>query len=564
MITQLTIKNFGLIESLSIDFAAGLTVLTGETGAGKSILIDGLRFVLGEKMSTSVIRDPKAPCVVQIIMEISAALIQEYPPLEELAADEDSLIINRTLSPDGKSKVRINGMAVTLAQLKALGDHLMDFHGPHDHQQLLASRSHCGILDRLCSMDEDMTRYSRVYERYTQLNRERQQLQELVATRQRDVEMLEHQLKELSAVPLDEDLYNALLEKQTRINNAERLFDAAHQMLEAIEREDTGISEGLKKAFPHARTLNRIDPGTERFTETLAGLQESFAQLASQLRDYCDSLSFEPQEAADINRQCDAYYEIKRKYGPTIGQAADYYARIREKYERIAHAEENTIGLDRQIAQTRDSLKSLSAALTKHRSKAGQLLKKTIEQELKELGIVHVKFDCRIEKNDFTEQGADSVVFYISPNKGEDLKPLADIVSSGEAARLMLALKKALIEVDPIPVLIFDEIDAQIGGRLGTVTGKKLRELSRNRQVIVITHLPQIASFADTHLKVTKKVVNGRTVTHVERLDAGASVRELAQMMSGEHETGIALDHARELVSIAESSTTPPVRRKPH
>ncbi|HNQ50858.1 MAG TPA: DNA repair protein RecN [Candidatus Omnitrophota bacterium] len=548
---MLTIKNFGLIDSLSIDLSRGLTVLTGETGAGKSILIDGLRFCLGEKISASAVRDPNAPCRAELVIEISSGLIREYPPLEELTAGEDQLIINRTLLPDGKTKARINGLAVTLAQLKALGDHLMDFHGPHDHQMILSPEAHRGILDRLCAMDTNMAAYTQIYEQYMQLKHERQQLGELAATRRRDIEMLEHQIKELSAVPLDEEQYDLLIEQQTKLNNAEKLYEAAQQMLAAIERDDTGVSEGLASAFPHAKTLNRIDPATERFTRSLADIQDSVSVLAQELRGYLDSLSFEPEEAAQINRRCDLYYDIKRKYGPEIAHAAAYLEQTREKYERIVHAEENTRALDEKAAAAEIALRRSAAVLTKHRLKAGQALKRTIEQELKELGIQHVKFDCRIEKSGFTAAGADAVTFYISPNKGEDLKPLADIVSSGEAARLMLALKKALIEADPIPVLIFDEIDAQIGGRLGTVIGKKLKELSRNRQVIAITHLPQIASFADTHLKIVKKVAGERTVTHVERLDADGTLKELAQMMSGERETGIALDHARELVNMA-------------
>ncbi|MFA5101396.1 MAG: DNA repair protein RecN, partial [Candidatus Omnitrophota bacterium] len=487
MITQLTIKNFGLIDAASVEFAKGLNILTGETGAGKSILIDGLRFGLGERLNTSSVRDPKLPCVVEIILDLTPELIREYPPVGEFAAGENTLIINRTYLPEGKSRIKLNGLGVTLSQLKELGDHLIDFHGPNDHQMLLSTEAHRAILDRLCGLDADKNRYTEIFKRYLSLKKERQEMQDLSATRQRDVELLEHEIKELSQVALDEIQYNEFIEKQTKLNNSEKLHEAARQMLEAIEREDSGITDGLASAFTHAKTLNRIDPGTEKFSGSLKNLQDTAGQLARELRDYLESLSFEPQEAANINRQCDIYYDIKRKYGPSIEQAAAYLGQIKEKYGRIANADENTRALDEQIAAAETELRSAAGILTKQRKKASLSLKKTIENELKELGILHVQFECRVEKTEFNADGADNITFYISPNAGEDLKPLADIVSSGEAARLMLALKKALIDVDPIPVLIFDEIDAQIGGRLGTVTGQKLKELSSNRQVILIT-----------------------------------------------------------------------------
>jgi DNA repair protein RecN (Recombination protein N) len=556
MITQLTIKNFGLIDAASVEFSGGLNILTGETGAGKSILIDGLRFGLGEKLNAASVRDEKLPCVVEIVLDLTPALIEEYPPLEELAAGETGLIVNRAYLPDGKTKVKVNGLAVTLSQLKELGNHLVDFHGPHDHQMLLSSGAHRAILDRLCGFETDKKKYSGIFEHYLSLKKERRELQDLAETRSRDVELLEHEIKELSQVPLDEAHYDELIEKQTKLDNAEKLYEAARQMLDFIEREDTGVIDGLAAAFTPLKALNRIDPGTEKFAQDLKTIQDASGQLAQNLRDYLDSLSFEPQEAADINRQCDIYYEIKRKYGPSLAQAAEYLGQIKEKYARIAGVAENTRALDEKIAAEEKDLRRAAGILTGKRAKTAQALKKTIEKELQELGILHVQFECRIEKAEFDAHGADAVTFYISPNAGEDLKPLADIVSSGEAARLMLALKKALIDVDPIPVLIFDEIDAQIGGRLGTVTGKKLKELSANRQVILITHLPQIASFADTHFKVSKKVANNRTMTRIDQLNNEEKIGELAKMMSGEKETGIALTHAKEMVSTARSLTT--------
>ena len=272
----------------------------------------------------------------------------------------------------------------------------------------------------------------------------------------------------------------------------------------------------------------------------------------SALERYRDGLSFDPGEAAAIRERAERYDDIVRKYGPTIEDAAAFYRQAKERRDFLSDSEHNGAALSKELAAAEKALDAAAEKLTRSRKKAGQALTVTIEKELKELGINKVRFETRIERaQEFGRHGRDEVTFYISPNAGEELKPLSAIVSSGEAARVMLALKKALIAVDPIPTLIFDEIDAQIGGRLGTVTGTKVRELADARQVILITHLPQIASFADRHYKITKRVERGRTTTAIARLEKEARVTELAQMMAGEEETAVARAHAEEMLAKA-------------
>ena len=305
------------------------------------------------------------------------------------------------------------------------------------------------------------------------------------------------------------------------------------------------------------RSLTQTDQGAAVFEQYLNNIQDNSEQLLSELRDYLDRLSFEPGQAAENSRKYDLYDDIKRKYGPSLEDAAHFFEAAKDKYRLLMNFEENSSELREKLAEAQKELKKISQKLTAARKKSAIILKETIEKELKDLGIEHVMFEARILADDFHASGIDKVVFYISPNAGMDLKPLAEIVSSGEAARLMLALKKALIRVDPIPVLIFDEIDAQIGGRLGTITGKKLKELSQGRQVILITHLPQIASFADSHFKVVKKVSGGKTTTAVNLLDKNERVKELAEMMSGPIPAGgtaksdISLSHAESMLSSA-------------
>jgi len=552
MLTNITIQNFGLIDRLSIEFRDRLNILTGETGAGKSILIDALRFALGERMAASHVRNPDLPCVVEAVFELPKKTVQGHPSFSEHLADGGpELIINRSYTPDGRSKVKINGFSVTMAQLKELGDHLIDFHGPHDHQLLFSSDSHMDILDRISDLDKLRAPYTEKYREYSGLLRRQHEIKDMAQSRDRELETLAYQIKELGRVPLDETKYEELMREQGRLNNAEKLHECINSLIDILGDPETGISEAISRAFGPMRTLNSVDESAAGFAGQLDQLQENGEELLSALNGYRDGLSFDQETANDINARCDIYYDIKRKYGPGLEDARKFYERAKGKHDLMIDLEHSDADIARRIKAIEDDLNSQADRLTKERKKTASSLQKTIEKELTELGIKQVRFECRIERTGLNANGQDTVTFYISPNAGEDLKPLADIASSGEAARVMLALKKALIKVDPIPVLIFDEIDAQIGGRLGTITGRKLKELSDGRQVILITHLPQIASFADSHFKVSKRVENNRTITIVDILDRKTRVLELAKMMSGEKESSISVKHAEDLLAQA-------------
>lgn len=549
MLSQLTIQNFGLIDRVSIEFCDQLNILTGETGAGKSILIDALRLALGERLNSSQIRDPKLPCTIETVFELTQKDMREHEVFKDyLSEDEPTLIITRSYLPDGRSKNKVNGFSVTVAQLKEIGNHLIDFHGPHDHQMLLSSDSHLSMLDKLVNFADLKMQYTEVYREYTQIKRKVCGLKDLAESRDRDMDLLNHQIKELEQIPLESSCYEDLLQQQIKINNTEKLYESVNQLIQLFENDPSGITENIRQAFGPLKALNDIDEKTSQWMDNLDQLQENSQQLLLDLKDYAESLCFEPSEAQEINKQCDIYENIKRKYGPTLEDAQNFYAKSKERYELLGNLDHNNSELQKQIHNAEKELKQIANKITKKRKEASLLLQNTIEKELTELGIIHVKFECRFQTQDLGPHGQDKVCFYISPNAGEDLKPLAEIVSSGESARVMLALKKALIKVDPIPVLVFDEIDAQIGGRLGTITGRKLREISRNRQVILITHLPQIASFADAHFKVEKIIKAGRSLTTISRLDAQTRVKEIAKMMSGDKTSHISVTHAEDML----------------
>ena len=553
MLSQLTIHNFGLIDQLSVEFCTGLNVFTGETGAGKSIIIDAMRYALGDRTNSSLVRDNTKPCTVEAVFDLfnNTELREDSFFSEFLPDNETSLVIRRSFLPDGRNKISLNGLAVTVATLKDLGNRLLDLAGPHDHQMLFSEDSHLAIVDRLSSLGEETKQYGIAFRDYAELKRQLSEMENLASSREREMETLSREIKELEQVPLEQDAYNVLLEESTRVTNSEKLYDRTREILDILGGEDTGISANTQRAFSKMRPLTDIDPSTNYLSEALERIQLECDTVLSQLSDYLEDLSFSPQEASEINRKYDIYYDLLRKYGPGIDDARELYLSQKKQYDLLSDLDSNTAELSSRLSTVEKTLRHLAAKITAKRRKTARDLKTTIEKELKDLGIPHVNFECKVEKSEISDSGADKVSFYISPNAGEGLKPLAAIVSSGEAARVMLALKKALIKVDPVPCLVFDEIDAQIGGRLGSITGKKLKEISSCRQVILITHLPQIASFGDRHIKIKKNISEGRTSVTANILEGASRTNEIAKMMSGEKESQIALTHAKDMLKTA-------------
>ncbi len=554
MIESLTIKNFGIIEQTSMEFTPGLNTLTGETGAGKSILIDALRFALGERFQSSHLRAGADACTVEAVFLLKPSFLKTLPNWETFKNDDNSLIIQRSVTADGRNKARLNGLTASIAQLKDIGDRLIDFHGPNDHQQLLAEDQHLLIIDALTGANDHFKEYSVVFAQYSSIRNKLSALQELAQSRERDTGLLAHQIKELEQAPLTEDDLAEIEQDRVKINNSEKLYTHITQAMAILENDEVSLESLLSRAFKPLQHLSDIDEKATAYLDSLSTLQESAGSLISDLRNYADSLSFDPGFAQSVNNRYDAYIDIKRKYGPTLEDARKFYGDAKIKFALLNDFEQNEDDLKAELKVKEDALNKLAKIITQHRKKTAESLKTTIEKELRELAFKSISFEARIEKAPLSPSGADKVVFFISTNTGEELKPLADIVSSGEAARLMLAIKRALMKVDPVPVLIFDEVDAQIGGRLGTVIGTKLKEISGHRQVILITHLPQIAAFADTHFRITKAVDKGRTRTVVAPLEPKDRVNELAHMMSGDKMTDVSVKHAKDMINEARKS----------
>lgn len=547
MLLRLQIQNFALIQNLSLEFDPRLNVFTGETGAGKSILIDALCFALGERYDG---RKPQAgkTCAVEAVFEIPKALVQTeiFTPFFE--EGEEVIILRRELNSEGRNRSSINNRTVTNGTLKQAGDLLIDIHGQHAHQLLLDPASHLNLVDRLAKIEKQKDSYFQIYFEYRNLVQNRNELLSLEQTREREIDLLKYQIEEIEKPDFSPEEEDELKLERIRLANAEKLYESAARILQYLNDEEICVSSLLGKAAREMTGFTRLDPSMEELKGEYENAQLGIEELIRSLKDYQEKLSFDGERLNEIDKRMDQIDLVKCKYGGSLKAALDYLKEAKLKYDKLINSALYGKEIDQKIDKLKPRLKEMASELTEKRQKTAGLLKKTIETELGDLNIPHSKFECRITPKDFEGDGADAVEFLISLNPGQDVMPLAKIISGGEASRVMLALKKALMKVDPVPTLIFDEIDANIGGRLGQVTGQKLKEISGERQVLLITHLPQIASFADRHFKVTKNVLRGQTSVDYKVIDGDERVRELSQMMSGKNETEISKKHAAEML----------------
>lgn len=556
MLKELSICNFALIDSLTMEFSPRLNVLTGETGAGKSILIDALRFVLGERLEVLAGQDVKQT-FVEAVFDIQDKKLRQHPSVASYLEEEnDYLILRRELS-EGRSRALINGRNVNVSGLREIGALLIDIHGQYDHQLLFETSAQMELIDRLAKTEELLQNYGSVYLTYEGLIKRRDELKELEEGREREADLLKYQIEEIERAGIEEGEEDELKEEMVRLSNAEKLHEVVSSLLAALGDDSVSASSLMGRAQRDFAELARIDESTAVLRHEFESVQIGLEEIIRSIEDYREKLSFDPGRLKEIEERLDVIETVKRKYGSSFDKVRQFLEEARKRYDELANASVYGKEAEQKIKEILPELKKKADEITEKRKKAGSGLKRTIETELADLGISHAEFSCRFEKSDLRTSGQDALEFMISPNPGQPLLPLRKIVSAGEVSRFMLAMKKALMKVDPMPTLIFDEIDANIGGRLGSVTGRKLKDISGDRQVLLITHLPQIASFADRHFKVTKKVLPGRperTVTQYQIVEGEARVRELAQMMSGKKETEASLKHAEEMLEKADTA----------
>lgn len=546
MLAELHVRAFAIIEALDLEFAPGLNILTGETGAGKSILMDSIALLLGDRAEPTMVRAGANAALVEGTFIVNDALAERLAHALaefEIELDEPGQItLSREVRANGRSIARINGRAVNQAALKRVGELLVDLHGQSEHLSLLRVREHVNLLDRFAGLMPLRQRVAELFQQWRAAQRELSALQQAERERERRLDMLRYQLEEIRAARLKPGEEAVLQEEHTRLANAEALAAWAEEAYAALYESHRDAPSALDQIAHAARALANLERLDKRFAEHHRALQEASViveEVARAVRDYRDAIEFNPRRLQQVEERLELIKRLKRKYGESVEAVIAYGEQVAHELERIETLGERIEALSAHVAALAEQLRAHAVQLSAQRRKAAQQLIAGIERELQDLRMAGAHFDVSFAEQEPDATGCDQVEFMIAPNPGEGLKPLAKIASGGETARLMLALKTTLAHADPTPTLIFDEIDQGIGGRVGAVVGAKLWQLARTHQVLCITHLPQLAAFGDAHYRVEKRVHDGRTTTHVQRLDEAERLRELAQMLGTGGEAGL-------------------------
>jgi DNA repair protein RecN (Recombination protein N) len=573
MLLELSIKDFAIIDDLKLSLAEGFVVFTGETGAGKSIIIDAVEQLLGGRGDSALVRSGAEMALVEGVFRLDDAVLPSVRPLlerESLFDDPVHLTLSREIRREGRSVGRVNGRAVSLGLLRELGEWLVDVHGQSEHLSLLRVREHLSLLDRYGRVDDLRQAFAAEYDALSGVRTSLERLRQGERDAARRAEMLAYQIQEIEAAKLKPGEEESLREERTRLANAEQLAalaDAATAALDESAEPRVPVTDLLGEVTHALQSLARIDPAMDGMRVEAQALAEQAAEVARRLRDYRESIEFNPRRLEEVEERLGLIHGLKRKYGADISEVLAYANRARADLDGITHAEERIQALEAEEQALLERLGKVGAELSRARQSAGKRLGRAIETELKDLRLSGARFEVDLTWQDaedgapvdgrriaMSRNGLDRTEFMLAPNPGEGLKPLAKIASGGETSRLMLGLKGVLAQADRTPSLIFDEIDQGIGGRVGAIVGKKLWMLTQHHQVLCVTHLPQLAAFADQHLKVEKEISAGRTLTRVRTLSHADRIQELALMLGGSGQTN--LDSARDLLNAATSEKT--------
>lgn len=555
MLELLHIENIAVIEQADIQFRPGFNALTGETGAGKSIVIDAMGAVLGGRTSRDLIRTGSKKAVVSA--EFSG-VSSDLPGLAECGAepDEDGLLmIQREIDGDGKNFCRINGRPVTVSQLRALGANLLNIHGQHDGQQLLDEEQHGAYLDRFGRLESALNEYRGVYDAMAELRRSMDALRMDEAEKARKVDSLHFQIDELERAELRSGEDEELQERRDLLRNGEKYLSAVSGADHCLNGDDeTGGAVALLQEAENALTHVKGHNGRlEEIWNRLEQLRCEAYDLAETVRDFVGEFDFSPEELDQVESRSDQLYRLKKKYGATIEEMLEYLDRSRRELDEIETADDTLVRLEGQLVKAQKAVSAAGAALTKARKAAASELEQRILKELKDLDMNRVRFSIEFMPKEPGPDGCDAIRFLMSANAGEDLKPIARIASGGELARIMLALKNVLAEQERVGTLVFDEVDTGVSGRAAQKVAEKLAQVSRHKQVLCVTHLPQLAAMADSHFSVEKGEREGRTFTEVVQLDRQRRMAELARLTGGSKVTDALLQSAGELLDEAEA-----------
>ena len=562
MLKSLTIENIAVIKHAQLDLPAGFVALTGETGAGKSIVIDAINAVMGERASRELIRTGEETARVTAVFE-ETGTVRELLDTLDIAREEDgTLLLGRTITASGKSSCRINGEPVTASTLRRVGAALLNIHGQHDSQALLNPQKHMDFVDAMAENAALRGEYRLAYQRFRALQKQQEALRMDETEKARRLDMLQHQIAELEEAQVRPGERAALQKRRDVMQHSEKILQALGLALRNIAGEEAAGAAGL--AHEAAKVMEGVEellPGTGALLQVMRAAAYELEESAADLRIMLESVTFDPAELDAIERRLDTYYRLSRKYGEDEAAMLAFLEKARAAEASIAQSDERILALDGEIEQAKEETIRLARLLSQSRREAGALFARGVIAELADLDMPHVRLEVRSEKVPLTAEGGERVEFLISANVGEEPRPLAKIASGGELSRIMLAMKRVLAEKDDIATLIFDEIDAGVSGRAAQKIGRKLREVSGGRQVLCVTHLAQIAALADCHLYISKSTRENETFTRIETLDREGRARELARIMGGEEITAAQMAAAEEMLGqgarqLAQNSST--------
>lgn len=557
MLEKLYIKNVALIEELEVEFTKGLNILTGETGAGKSIIIDSINFVVGEKADRDFIHSGKDMAEVSAFITIeNDDVLAELRNKDIEIADDNSLLVVRTINSDGKTACKINGKTVTLGMLKEVSEQIIDVHGQYEHQSLLNPGKHLLLLDRLCgnNIADNLEKLKERYKSYKAICKSMDEINGDDSDREAKIDLYKFQIDEIKMAELKPNEEEELAARKALISSGVKLKDFANNALEVLYRSENGsASDKIAEAVSDLNNIVQLDSNAAEMYEELEGLSAQLESIVSKIRHYADSVDSDPRLLDDIELRLQLIYDMKRKYGNSIAEIENYAKEAKEKLEFIQNSEEMIMEYTIRKEADERIINKLCEEISSVREEFAVMIGKDIEDVLYDLGMINAVFKIDVEKKpSFDAMGLDKVEFMISANLGEEPKPLAKIASGGEMSRVMLALKVILAKVDTIDTFIFDEIDAGISGRTAQRVAEKMALIAKDHQILCITHLPQIAAMADTHYFIEKNTLDNSTHIDVTRLIGDTVTVELARLIGGAKITDATMKAAEEMKQMAD------------
>ena len=552
MLKHLYIKNFTLIDTLDIELHPGFSVITGETGAGKSIILGAIGLLLGQRADSKTIKQGADKCVIEAHFDLSRYNMESFFTENDIEYDLDDCIVRRELTASGKSRAFINDTPVQLSMLKELGDRLMDIHSQHQNLLLNKQDFQLNVVDILADDSKELDAYRQAFSEYRKAEQELSQLREDIERNRQNVDFLQFQYQELSSANLKEGELEELEQKSDTMTHSEDIKSALYEADSAFQDEDNGIIRSLRSSISALNGISKVFPDAKELTERMDSAYIELKDIASEISDHLEDIDFDPSELDSVNNRLDKLYDLQKKYrAETIEELITTRDDLQQKLNNIENSDEALESLQASVAKLRADVEKKADSLTKLRTKAAQLIEKDMQRRLVPLGMPNVRFSISITKEQPGTYGQDKVAFLFSANTSTPLQPVSQVASGGEIARVMLSLKAMISGAVKLPTIIFDEIDTGVSGKIAEKMAEIMQEMGNNeRQVISITHLPQIAALGSTHYKVYKDETAQGTTTHMLMLNDEERVREIAQMLSGSDVSEAAIQNAKELLKL--------------